>query len=71
MGGRGDGRVGSALDNVVIESWQSTLDFELRRIGHFGAKAGARARLAVWIAYPILREHHTFSGYIMDFDYTS
>ena len=26
------GRVGSALDNAVIESWHSTLEFELRRL---------------------------------------
>ena len=29
------GRPGSALDNAVIESWHSTLEFELRSIEHF------------------------------------
>jgi transposase InsO family protein len=29
------GRPGSALGNAVIESWHSTLEFELRRAEHF------------------------------------
>ena len=29
------GRPGSALDNAVIESWHSTLEFELRSVEHF------------------------------------
>jgi putative transposase len=36
-------------DNAVIESWHSTLEFELRRVEHFPAKARARARVAAWI----------------------
>jgi transposase InsO family protein len=43
------GRPGSALDNAVIESWHSTLEFELRRVEHFTTKAAARARVAAWI----------------------
>jgi transposase InsO family protein len=43
------GRPGSALDNAVIESWHSTLEFELRRIEHFTTRAQARARVAAWI----------------------
>jgi putative transposase len=43
------GRVGSALDNAVIESWHSTLEFELRGLEHFATKAQARARVAAWI----------------------
>jgi putative transposase len=43
------GRVGSALDNAVIESWHSTLEFELRSLEHFATKAQARARIAEWI----------------------
>src|SRR5690348_1408481 len=42
------GRPGSALDNAVIESWHSTLEFELRRLEHFATKAQARAAVAVW-----------------------
>jgi transposase InsO family protein len=33
------GRPGSALDNAVIESWHSTVKFELRRMEHFHNKA--------------------------------
>jgi transposase InsO family protein len=43
------GRPGSALDNAVIESWHSTLEFELRSAEHFATKAAARARVAAWI----------------------
>lgn len=43
------GRVGSALDNAVIESWHSTVEFELRRLEHFTTKAQARRRIAAWI----------------------
>jgi transposase InsO family protein len=43
------GRPGSALDNAVIESWHSTLEFELRSVEHFPTKAAARAKVAAWI----------------------
>ena len=43
------GRTGSGLDNAVIESWHSTLEFELRRLEHFATKAQARAALVEWI----------------------
>jgi putative transposase len=43
------GRPGSALDNAVIESWHSTLEFELRSLEHFATRAAARARVAAWI----------------------
>ena len=43
------GRPGSALDNAVIESWHSTLEFELRRLEHFATRAAARAGVAAWI----------------------
>jgi putative transposase len=43
------GRVGSALDNAVIESWHSTLEFELRGLERFATKAQARDRVAGWI----------------------
>ena len=52
------GRPGSALDNAVIESWHSTVEFELRRIGHFAARAAARVRVAAWIEeYNTVRRH--------------
>jgi putative transposase len=43
------GRPGSALDNAVIESWHSTLEFELRALHQFPARAQARAAVAAWI----------------------
>lgn len=43
------GRVGSALDNALIESWHSTLEFELRRVERFASKAEARRAVAAWI----------------------
>ena len=43
------GRPGSALDNAVIESWHSTLEFELRALEHFATRAAARARVSSWI----------------------
>jgi transposase InsO family protein len=43
------GRAGSALDNAVIESWHSTIEFELRQLEHFITRAQARRRVATWI----------------------
>jgi transposase InsO family protein len=52
------GRPGSALDNAVIESWHSTLEWELRRAGHFATKTQARAKVAAWIEeYNTTRRH--------------
>jgi putative transposase len=52
------GRPGSALDNAAIESWHSTLEFELRSVEHFATKAEARRRVAVWIdEYNQTRRH--------------
>ena len=52
------GRPGSALDNAVIESWHSTLEFELRAREHFATRAAARARVAAWIEeYNTTRRH--------------
>ena len=52
------GRPGSALDNAVIESWHSTLEFELRSLHQFGTRAQARAAVAAWIEdYNHLRRH--------------
>jgi transposase InsO family protein len=56
------GRVGSALDNAVIESWHSTLDFELRSLEHFATKTDARRRVAAWIdEYNRDRRHSALS----------
>lgn len=52
------GRPGSALDNAVIESWHSTVEFELRRLEHFTTRAQARAGVAAWIQdYNQTRRH--------------
>jgi len=52
------GRPGSALDNAVIESFHSTLEFELRSIEEFPTRATARARVAAWIdEYNTTRRH--------------
>ncbi len=52
------GRVGSALDNAVIESWHSTVEFELRRLERFTTRAAARRRVPVWIEeYNHIRRH--------------
>jgi putative transposase len=52
------GRVGSALDNAVIESWHSTLEFELRRDSSFATRAQARREVAAWIEdYNRTRRH--------------
>ena len=52
------GRPGSALDNAAIESWHSTLEFELRSLEHFATRAQARARIARWVdEYNTVRRH--------------
>jgi putative transposase len=54
------GRPGSALDNAVIESWHSTLEFELRSVEQFATRAQARARVPAWIhEYNHIRRHST------------
>jgi transposase InsO family protein len=56
------GRPGSALDNAVIESWHSTLEFELRSLEHFAARAAARARISAWIEDYNLHRRHSALG---------
>jgi putative transposase len=52
------GRPGSGLDNAVIESWHSTLEFELRRLVSFPTRADARREVAAWIDdYNTTRRH--------------
>jgi putative transposase len=52
------GRPGSALDNAVIESWHSTLEFELRSLREFATRAQARPAVAAWIEdYNTVRRH--------------
>jgi transposase InsO family protein len=54
------GRTGSALDNAVAESFNSTLEFELLARNHFSTRAQARAAVAAWIEeYNTTRRHST------------
>ena len=53
------GRPGSALDNAMIESWHSTLEFELRSVEAFATRAQARARVAAWIEEYNTRRRHS------------
>src|SRR4029450_8487369 len=53
------GRPGSAPDNAVVESWHSTLEFELRAVEHFPTKAAARAKVAAWIEDYNTRRRHS------------
>jgi putative transposase len=63
------GRPGSALDNAVIESWHSTLEFELRRAGHFATRAAARAGVAAWIEDYNHHRRHSALGRVSPVDY--
>ena len=56
------GRTGSALDNAVIESWHSTVEFELRRMEHFTTKVEARTEVAAWIEEYNHRRRHSALG---------
>jgi transposase InsO family protein len=54
------GRTGSALDNAVAESFNSTLEFELLSVNHFSTRTQARAAVADWIdEYNRIRRHST------------
>ena len=52
------GRVGSCFDNAAIESWHSTLEFELLSRRRFATKAEARGEVARFIdRYNTTRRH--------------
>jgi putative transposase len=63
------GRPGSALDNAVIESWHSTVEFELRRTEQFADKAAARAGVAAWIEDYNHERRHSALGMLSPVDY--
>jgi putative transposase len=63
------GRPGSALDNAVIESWHSTLEFELRSCEEFPTKAVARRRVAAWVDEYNRTRRHSSIGMISPIDY--
>ena len=63
------GRPGSALDNAVIESWHSTLEFELRSLRKFATRTQARTAVAAWIEdYNHVRRHSAL-GMVSPVDY--
>jgi len=65
------GRPGSALDNAVIESWHSTLEFEFRALHTFATRARAKARAAVaaWIEDYNHHRRHSSLGMRSPVDY--
>ena len=58
------GRVGSALDNAVSESFNSVLKVEFVHRQSFATRAEARIRIATWIAdfYNTRRRHSAAGG---------
>jgi transposase InsO family protein len=58
------GRVGSALDNAVSESFNSVLKVEFVHRHPFDTRAEARIRIATWIAdfYNTRRRHSAAGG---------
>jgi transposase InsO family protein len=63
------GRPGSALDNAVIESWHSTVEFELRSCEEFATRAAARQRVAAWVDEYNRTRRHSSIGMISPIDY--
>jgi putative transposase len=63
------GRPGSALDNAVIESWHSTLEFELRSRETFAGRAAARPGVAAWIEEYNHDRRHSALGMRSPVDY--
>jgi transposase InsO family protein len=56
------GRTGSALDNAVAESFNSTLEFELLADVHFTTRAQARAAVAGFIDEYNTQRRHSSAG---------
>jgi putative transposase len=64
------GRVGSALDNAVAESFFSTLEHELLRKHRFATRAEARRRVARWIdEWYNARRRHSACGMLSPINY--
>jgi putative transposase len=63
------GRPGSALDNAVIESWHSTLEFELRAVERFATRSAARVRVSAWIENYNTRRRHSALGMMSPLGY--
>jgi transposase InsO family protein len=63
------GRTGSALDNAIIESWHSTLEFELRPLERYRTKTAARAGVAAFIDDYNRNRRHSALGMQSPIDY--
>ena len=59
----------TTLDNAVIESWHSTVEFELRRLEQFPDRAAARAGVAAWIEDCNHCRRHSALGRVSPVDY--
>ena len=53
----------------MIESWHSTLEFELRRVECFATRAAARAGVAAWIGDYNQQRRHSSLGMMSPGDY--
>jgi transposase InsO family protein len=63
------GRTGSALDNAVAESFNSTLEFELLSRQSFATRAQARRAVAAWIDHYNTRRRHSTADRLSPVDY--
>jgi putative transposase len=63
------GRTGSALDNAVAESFNSTLEWELLRDSHFQNREQARHQVAAWIDDYNSQRRHSTNGMLSPIDY--
>lgn len=63
------GRTGSALDNAVAESFNSTLEWELLRNNHFHTRGEARHAVAAWIDDYNSRRRHSTNGMLSPIAY--
>ena len=63
------GRTGSALDNAVAESFNSTLEWELLRDSHFHTREEARNAVAAWIDDYNTQRRHSTNGMLSPIDY--
>jgi len=63
------GRTGSALDNAVSESFNSTLEWELLRHNHFHTRGQARHAVAAWIEEYNTTRRHSTNGMLSPIDY--
>ncbi len=63
------GRTGSALDNAAIESWHSTLEFELRSRQRFTTRTPARRAVVAWLQEYNTDRLHSTNGMISPVDY--